>query len=210
MSTTRRVGTSSKLLGKGIYDLVEAARMIRRDPYTVAQWTQEEEPLHAVPDSPFLCFLDVISLYVISEFRRRNVSVKEIRRGSEYLTDKLHIPYPFAHQQLATAGEAFFGKIGEWYDVGKRGQGTFETMIRDVLQPIEYGEEELAEIWRPAQGVWVNPLVQAGTPCIDGTRVPTRLVADLTAAGDTLSEIAKDFALDISQIKAAVDYEMAA
>ncbi len=28
--------------------------MIRRDPYTVARWTQGEHPLHVVPNSPRL------------------------------------------------------------------------------------------------------------------------------------------------------------
>ena len=54
MSTARGVYASTKLLGRGIYDLVEAARMIRRDPYTVARWTQGEHPLHVVPNSPRL------------------------------------------------------------------------------------------------------------------------------------------------------------
>ena len=184
--------------------------MIRRDPYTVARWTQGEHPLHVVPNSPRFTFLDVISLYVISELRRRNVSMEDIRRGGEYLAEKRHIPYPFAHQQLATAGRAFLGNVGEWRDVGKRGQGTFEIMIQDVLRPIEFGSDELAAVWRPAEGVWVNPLIQAGAPCIDGTRVPTRLISDLAAVGERLSDISEDLALDISQLKAAVDYEDAA
>ncbi len=210
MSTARGVYASTKLLGRGIYDLVEAARMIRRDPYTVARWTQGEHPLHVVPNSPRFTFLDVISLYVISELRRRNVSMEDIRKGGEYLAEKRHIPYPFAHQQLATAGRAFLGNVGEWRDVGKRGQGTFEIIIQDVLRPIEFGSDELAAVWRPAEGVWVNPLIQAGAPCIDGTRVPTRLISDLAAVGERLSDISEDLALDISQLKAAVDYEDAA
>lgn len=210
MKESKGVDASSKLLGKGIYDVVDAARMIRRDPYTVVRWVLGERPLHVAPQLPLLCFLDVISLYVISELRRNGVSFREIRRGSEYLTRKLNTSYPFAHKRLATAGEAFLAEIEEWLDVGKHGQHAFQITIQDVLQPIDYGGEELATIWRPAEGVWVNPLVQAGAPCIDGTRVPTRLIADLTTAGENPMDLAEDFALNVSQINDAVAYEEAA
>lgn len=207
----------TQLLGRGIYDLVEAARMLQRDPYTIARWTQGAESLHPV-SQPSLCFLDVISLHVISRLRQENVPLKEIRRGGRYLANKLNTPYPFAHQQLATAGAAFFGTLPEndesglenWYDLGKWGQGSFQETIQDVLQPIAFGSDQLARVWRPAEGVLVNPLVQAGAPCIEGTRVPTRLIADLISRGESATAIANDLDLEISQVKAAIAYEKAA
>ena len=124
--------------------------------------------------------------------------------------DKLRTPYPFAHQGLATVGKAFFGKVGQWVDVGKRGQGAFESLIESVLHPIEYGADGLATLWKPATGVSVDPLVQTGSPCIEGTRVPTRVVAEMAAAGDDLAEIADDFDLEVNQIEAAMAFEQAA
>ncbi len=201
---------STKLLGRGKYDLVEAARMIRRDPHTVARWTQAQPPLHSISASPHLTFLDLVSLYVISELRRRNVSIADIRRGGQYLAERLHTSYPFAHRDLASVGWSFFGKLGDWVDVGKRGQRAFPNTIESVLQPIAFGNDHLAQVWRPAKDVWINPLVQAGAPCINGTRVPTRLIADLVKAGEPLPAIAEDLNLDVSQVEAAVQYEEAA
>lgn len=208
--STRGADISNTLLGAGIYDLVDAARLIRRQPETVARWTQGPKPLHAVNPSGYFSFLDVVSLHVISELRQRGVSLGDVRRGGEYLTSQLDTCYPYAHRRLGTVGRAFFGKLGAWYDIGKRGQGAFETMIHEALQPIEYGSNELAAVWRPAAGVSINPLIQTGSPCIDGTRVPTRVVAEMAAAGDPTADIAVDFALDISQVKAALDYEQVA
>lgn len=210
MRPTEGANTSDTMLGKGVYDLVDVARLIRRQPETVARWTQGERSLHTVPPSAWFCFLDVISLYVISELRKRCIPLRDIRRGGEYLADKLDTRHPFAHQRLATVGGAFFGELGNWYDLGKRGQGTFEIMIEKVLNPIEYGLDDLAAIWRPTEGVWVNPLIQAGSPCIDGTRVPTRVVAGMAAAGEPTEDIAHDFALEIPQVEAALAYERAA
>ena len=210
MNTAKGVDASSPLLGKGIYDIVEVARMIRRDPGTVARWTQGEDPLYSGAQGGDFGFLDVVSLYVISQLRQRKVPIEEIRTGGEYLSGKLNTPYPFAHQRLATVGGAFFTELEDWYDVGKWGQGAFQTMIRHVLQPIEFGTDELARVWRPAAGVWINPRVQTGTPCIDGTRIPTRVLADLAAAGEPLEEIADDFDLNPAQVANALVYEKAA
>lgn len=202
--------TSERLLGRGIYDLLEVARMLRRDPETIGRWTRSKEPLHGVAATRIFSFLDVISLLVISELIDRGVSKREIRAGAEYLADKLDTHFPFAHEEIATAGAAFFGNVGAWVDVGKRGQGAFELVIRDFLRPIEYGANHLAAIWRPQPGVWVNPSVQAGAPCIEGTRVPTRIVADLRAAEEHPEDIAEDLLLDLTQVQAAIEYEHAA
>jgi uncharacterized protein (DUF433 family) len=210
MNKVAGVSRPSGLLGKGVYDVVDVAKILRRDPYTVARWTQGEDPLYHLPDSPLFCFLDVISLYVISELRRNHVSFEKIRRGSEYLNKKLDTPYPFAHQRLGTAGQAFFAEMEEWIDVGKYGQRAFQAMVQEALQPIKYGLGGLAAVWRPVSGVWINPLVQAGAPCIDGTRVPTQVVAALRAAGESPADIAEDLALDVSQINVAIEYEEAA
>ena len=83
-------------------------------------------------------------------------------------------------------------------------------MIEGLLDPIEFGPDLYASIWRPTNGVWLNPKVQAGAPCIDGTRVPTRVVADLEAVGEHIEDIADDLSLDITQVHAALQYELAA
>ncbi|MCY4621328.1 MAG: DUF433 domain-containing protein [bacterium] len=198
------------LLGRGIYDIAEAARVVGRHPETVARWTRGANPLHPVESDRILSFLDLISLWVISELLRRGVPRRQIRAGGEYLAKHVGTDYPFAHQGLATVGDGFFGEFEAWVDVGKGGQRSFPEVIEDLLSPIEFGPDLLASIWRPANGVWLNPKVQAGAPCIDGTRVPTSVVADLKAVGDHIEDIADDLSLDITQVRAALQYELAA
>lgn len=198
------------LLGRGIYDVAEVSRIVRRHPETVGRWTRGADPLHHVESDLIISFLDLISLWVISELIRRGVPKREIRVGGEYVAEHAGTNYPFAHQSLATVGAGFFGQFGAWVDVGKGGQGSFPEVIEELLSPIEFGPDLHASIWRPAEGVWLNPEVQAGAPCVDGTRVPTRAIADLEAAGDRVEDIADDLSLDIAQVRAAVQYELAA
>ena len=198
------------LLGRGIYDIDEAARIVSRHPETVARWTRGTDPLHHVESDRILSFLDLISLWVISELIRRGVPRREIRAGGAYVARNVGTNFPFAHRDLATVGAGFFGKFKEWVDVGKGSQGSFPVVIEELLSPIEFGSDLHASIWRPAKWVWLNPDVQAGAPCIDGTRVPTKVIADLEAVGDHIEDIADDLSLDITQVRAALQYERAA
>ena len=198
------------LLGRGIYDIAEAARIVGRHPETVARWTRGTDPLHHVEDDRIISFLDLISLWVISELARRGVPRPEIRAGGKYVAENVGTPYPFAHQKLATVGAGFFSEFEAWVDVGKGGQGSFPEVIEGLLNPIEFGPDLLASIWRPTNGVWLNPNVQAGAPCIDGTRVPTKVVASLKAVGEHVEDIADDLRLEVTQVHAALQYELAA
>ncbi len=210
MIANGEVPDAAPLLGKGVYDIAEVARIVRRHPETIARWARSTEPLHPVNGDRIMSFLDLISLWVISELIRRGVPQREIRAGGEYVATRVGTGYPFAHQELATVGTGFFGRFGVWVDVGKGGQGSFPAVIRELLNPIEFGSDRHASIWRPADGVWLNPKVQAGAPCIEGTRVPTKVIADLDSAGDTIEDIAEDLRLNIGQVRTALEYERAA
>jgi uncharacterized protein (DUF433 family) len=205
------------LLGLGIYDVVEVAELIHRAPLTVARWTtrsrQSKSFLEPRSDGVFV-FHDLISLYVISELLRRGVKRTAILAGRDYLTRSLETEYPFAHRRLATVGDAFFAEIhGDWIDAGKWGQAAFKEIVEPLVRPIDFGSNELASVWRPARLVWINPRIQAGTPCVEGTRVPTRQLADLVTAkalsdrAEEYEEVADDYALTVEQVQAAIEFE---
>lgn len=206
--------TEPTLLGAGIYDLTEAARLVGRAADTIARWVRGPEALHQVRDSKILNFLDLISLLVISELVQRRVPKPEIRGGGEFLSRRLSTDYPFAHKDIATAGAAWFGKFGDWggdwVDVGKGGQLAFQQTIRDYLKPVLYGEDDLASVWKPRPRILINPEVQAGAPCIEGTRVPTRVIAELAKTPEDYPQVASDYRLTVDDVQSAVEYEIAA
>lgn len=206
MMVEHRDDSSTRLCGAGIYDLTEAARLVGRAADTIARWVRGAEALHRVRDAKILNFLDLISLLVISELVRRRVPKPEIIRGGEYLSRQLDTSYPFAHKDIATAGAALFGKFGDW--VG--GQLAFQDAIREYLKPISYGGDDLASAWRPRPRILVNPAIQAGAPCIEGTRVPTLMIAELAESPEDYQQIAGDYRLTVEDVQAAVEYELAA
>lgn len=204
---------TSELLGRGIYDPTEAARLIRVHPETLARWTTGRYPLVRPAFDRFFDFEDLVSLLVIAELWRRRVQTSEIRRGIEVLAQELGVDRPLAHidapPRLATVGRSFFAHIGEWADAGKGFQLAFQPMIEPVLRPLEYDTQGMAHLWRPLESVTATPIVQAGTPCIEATRVPTTTVEGLVRVGEDIEDIAFDFDLEIEQIQAALRFEAA-
>ncbi len=203
-------------LGRGIYDVKEIARLLNTGPARVTGWVSPRSARPALLEGQLgglFSFWDLISLRVIAELTHRRVPRRQIVRGAEHLSRALGTDRPFAHEDLATVGKAFFAQLsGDWEDVGLGGQLAFQTVIGPLINPITYNDKRMASIWRPHRHVWINPAVQAGAPCIEGTRVPTQLIAGLVGNDSSIAEIeniADDYCLTRDQVTAALDYELA-
>jgi uncharacterized protein (DUF433 family) len=201
------------LIGRGIYDATEAVRLTRVHPDVLARWTTGKDPLVTPALGQLFDFEDLVSLLVIAQLWRRNVHTDEIRRGIAALRDELGVDRPLAHidapQRLATVGSAFFANFGEWADAGKGWQLAFQPIIEPVLRPLEYDTHGMAQLWRPVPFVTATPVVQAGTPCVEATRVPTTTLEGLVRVGEDIEDIAFDFDLAVEQIEAALRFESA-
>ena len=133
------------LVGRGVYDVLEVARIIGRSPATVMCWTGGQDALHPIDHDRIISFVDLISLWVISELVRRGVPRGEVASGGRFLASKLNTGYPYAHRDLATVGAGFFRRdiddMESWVDVGGGEKGSFQTVIENLLRPIEYGAD---------------------------------------------------------------------
>ncbi len=204
-------------LGRGIYDINEVARLIRSGRTRVERWTRprrHKPPLLSGELDGLFSFWDLLSLRVIAELVRRRVPLGHIATGAEHLAEALGTDRPFAHRDLATVGAGFFAKTADdWDDAGLRGQLAFQEVIDPLLEPITFDDTNMASIWRPQEGVWINPAVQAGSPCVDGTRVPTHQLASLLGLDELddedLADACDDYRLTADQIRAAIRYELA-
>lgn len=204
---------SEVLIGRGIYDPSEVARLARVHPDTLARWTKGRQPLVPPTFDRFFDFEDLVSLLIVAELHRRSVPTTEIRLGIEKLADELGVGKPLAHidarDRLATVGRSFFANLDEWVDAGKGMQGVFQPVIEPVLKPLEYSTSGMANLWRPIERVTATPIVQAGTPCVEKTRVPTSTLAGLVKVGEDIEDIADDLDLLVEEVEAALKFEAA-
>lgn len=200
-------------LNRGMYDVVEAARLVRVSPNTIVDWAypKRNRPALVEPSLKNLySFLDLISLHIVATLSKRDVRLKEIAIGVQSLRVELGTEWPLAHRELATVGRAFFAQgltKQEWVDVGKGGQLALQELVEPEIRKIEYGPDYLATIWRPQDRIWLNPRVQAGASCIDSTRIPTSTIWSIVESGDHPLDVASDYDLQVEDVMAALEFE---
>ena len=195
-------------IGRGLYDLAEASYLLAKHPDTLASWILKIRGSSRT-GTRTLSFLDLISLQVVSELRRRGLAWERIETGITWLSETLSTEHPLAHKGLATAGREFFAEVEGWLDAGQGGQLAFDEVIIPTLKPIDFDELGLARRWRPSDHVLLDPEIQAGAPCVTGTRVPTAVVFDLFGTGLTEADIADEFDLTEAQVFGAIRFENA-
>lgn len=206
---------AATLVGAGVYDAQEVAHLLALPVECIVRWAVPDR--HRLPPvvAPSLdrafSFLDLVSLAVAGELWHRRVSEVDMRQGVKYLKELTGYERPLAHRNvvetLATSGQAFIAELdGGWYDLGKGGQGAFKEIVRIYLERITYDDLGTARLWKPAPYVVLDPRIQAGAPCVEGTRIPTETIAAMTEA-DPPELVAQDLELTVEQVLAATKFE---
>lgn len=202
------------LLGRGIYDIAEVARLVRRSSDEIAGWavaTRGRDPLLIPRQRRLLSFYDLVTAFVVAELRRRDVPLRKIRDARRVLAEHYALDWPLAYgailNKLANVGSDVYVEIDEWIDASAGGQRAFQQVIEPLLHHLTFDAEGMADQWRPRAGVLIAPAVQAGAPCIEGTRITTEFIGDLVRGGEDVADVARDFDLDQAQVLAALEFE---
>ncbi len=203
------------LLDAGVYDAREVAHLLGQHPEVVVRWSVPDGKGRPAVVPPSLdrafSFVDLVSFAVAGELWRRHVPEADMRSGVELLTRETGFDRPLAQRQvvekLATCSVTLLGDLGDgWYDLGKGGQGVFEDIVRIDMKFIAFDELGVATRWQPNPRVSLDPRVQAGAPCISGTRIPTAVVAAMLE-NDPADVVADDLDLELALVLAAAEFE---
>ena len=136
---------------------------------------------------PDYAFTDLVSLFVVRELRKLGLPRRIIREAEAHMRDVLGLDRPLSREDISTDKvEVFFatgnGQIESANPSSKRhrtGQQTSRIMIAAYLHDVRYGEDGTAASWSPSPGVVLDPQIQFGEPVLDGTRLPTRALAEV-------------------------------
>ena len=210
---------------EGIYEPAKAARYLKASQHSefiypfnstkLIRWIRRglgnRELVEAPGKSLLIDFEDLISMRVIAALRSVGMTWAAIRESEAWLRDMTRLRQPFATEPLwAGQGEVF----AEWGDRmisgARRGQMALD-LIRQYLIPIHgllFDEESHRPTsWEPYKDVLLQPAVQFGAPCIKGTRIPTRTVAGMVDAGDSVEWVAQSYNISIKIVLAACEWE---
>lgn len=200
------------------YRPTDAARMVGLRPSTARGWLQQAgaDPAggHAVS------FISLVEMVMVREIRRETkLSMQAVRKHVAEAARILNTPHPLARRRFLVDGKHLFvGLSGDgdapFMELGTSGQIALEAVLVDraqVLDFLEPGDNDFACRWYPLgrdRDVVVDPAVGWGTPVVMGTRIFTRtLVQAVRAEGDDVQRVADLYELNVSQVRAAMEYE---
>ena len=216
---TTKLDPTDPRLSQGIFTLRESAAYLGVPKSTLHHWAL---PSKAWPSLITYCngagreanipFVGFAEAYVLSAFRRAGVPMQRIRPAVARLASEIGVDHALASERLYTDGAEVLYDYASKQDgdlieltVVRTGQKQFSDLVREYLQRVRYGDDGwVAELELPTYGraqVVVNPRRAFGLPLLvhGGARVED--LVDRFKAGDSVAEIADDFAVPEPEVE---------
>ncbi len=215
------------------YTIAEAAHHLSVPSATTRYWATGQGPYPALIEIPkvrpgdpaLLSFLNLVELHVLAAIRRKHtVPMPKVRTAIEYLSkhtkrkaDKRH---PLISEQLQTDGlDLFIERFGELVNISESGQIAMREVMQAALQRIERDQHGIpiklypftrSSIDHAPALVVIDPALSAGRPVITGTGLATEVIAERYKAGESVSDLAKDYERKEEEIEEAIRCELKA
>lgn len=158
-------------------------------------------------------FMDLVEVLVISGLRSKGFSTRTVRQINEYCQLALWKPRPLVTETFKVQGKDVFVQMSEsphLLNVSKQqGMQAWEDALDPFLESVDF-EQELAHRWWPLgrnYPIVIDPDYGYGFPTVLKTGVRTEIVAERARMEESVEEIAYDFDLTETEVKAALEYE---
>ncbi|MUG94178.1 DUF433 domain-containing protein [Scytonema sp. UIC 10036] len=216
----------------GTYSAAEAVHYLRVPYSTVRSWvfgaryktklgSKRFQPVITIPevDKRLLSFTNLVELHVLNAIRRyHQVPLEKVRQGVAYLQKSYGMEHPLAYKKLYTDGiDLFIEHLGNLVNASRNGQLAIPEIVQIYLKRIEWDETDLPTKLYPftrtkeselPRLIVINPTVSFGQPVLEGTGVPTSILALRYAAGESIEDLAVDYDCDRLKIEEAIRYEL--
>lgn len=161
--------------------------------------------------------------HVLDALRRQHqVSLQKIRQALATL-GRLPPPpepsrHPLAHHRFATDGKHLLvEKLGQLINLNEQGQLEMEAALDQHLRRIDWAKDgspaKLFPFTRKRQpdeprAIVIDPGVSFGRPVLAGSGIATAVIAERYKAGESISELAKDYGRKALEIEEAIRCEL--
>lgn len=211
-------------LGLGVYNLTEVARYTQLHGSRVRAWFKGRtsgagrghvfcSDYRPVRNGQAVSFYDLIDVLVAGQFRELGVSLHIVRAAYSLLQHRFDTRHPFCHRDLYTDGKKIFLLTADELDDSVLSEVVsnqqFFSHVRDYLTQVDYGEASaMAERWRIAAGIVLDPRISLGKPVIAGTGITSFVVANAYKANrEDVGLVADLFDIDEADVLRAVEFE---
>lgn len=191
---------------------IRRERFIGPSSRHIHYWIRRSAKIQGRQDHFALNFEQMIRARMIVFFRAQGLSLQKIMAAESEMQRVTRQPQPFVTEQLWSSSSDVFFHFEELMRTATRPhQLAFEKVIREFMTPINHGlefdESGMTQRWRPMPGVLIDPEIQFGSPCIEGTRVETEALWSFHQNGEDARSLADLYALEPEQIEAGLDWE---
>lgn len=168
-----------------------------------------------------LSFINLVETHVLNAIRKEHeIRLPKIRQAIGFLKNKLHSKHPLADQQFETDNlDLFVQKYGRLINITQEGQLAMRSVLQSFLKRIKRDAQGMpvklylftrrGEDIEP-MAVVVDPTVSFGRPVLEGTGIPTEILAQRYKAGDSYDQLAEDYGRPKEEIEEAIRYELKA
>ena len=208
-------------LGKGIYGIAEAARLLRRPSRQVGRWangytykrtydraTRPPVLQTARQDAAGMTFHGLIELFFVREYTSAGVPLQHVRDTATALA-KEYGENPFAAKKLIKNGKRLLA-ISEFGLIMPSACQLVAEFADELVEEFEF-VDDFVGIWRPKEGehdVVVDPARSLGEPILDATGTPTRTVFRTFLKEQDFARVADHYDLSAAQVKKVVEFEL--
>lgn len=207
------------------YGVADAAAYLHVPRATIRAWVFGQRgglgPVVKPAGGRLLSFRNLVELFVLAAIRRRHgLPMRHVRSAVRYLQQRFGQPHPLADQEMLTDGVSLFiDCLGRLVTVSEPGQLAMKAALLAVLQRIERdvsGPLRIYPFGRTSEPspesprvVFVDPRVQFGRPCLEGTSIPIAALRERWVAGDSIARLAHDYGVAEDAIERGLQFATA-
>jgi uncharacterized protein (DUF433 family)/DNA-binding transcriptional MerR regulator len=196
----------------GFFTAAEAARIAKVPRTTVDYWARTGlvEPSQRRERPRLYAFADLRDLVTVRRLRDAGALLPKIREALAVIRTVDSSERLAGAELLVVGGNVIYRNRAqgvEPVDVNMGNQRVLAVTMDSIFQELGAPDPLRREL-RPRPGVVIDPEVRGGTPVLQGTRIPTQLVAELVDDDMTPADVIALYpALTSERIDAAVAYE---
>jgi uncharacterized protein (DUF433 family) len=214
------------------YTIPEAARYLSMPAATLKSWvagrpytTLMKGPTwwdnlinRPDPNDPRLSFSNLTEAFVLLALRKQyRVKMPDVRIALDYSKHKLGVNRVLLSKDLRVAqGSLFLQRMSELINVGVGGQVVMPEILDAYLQRIEWSEDDLPLSIFPftraghldsTRLLKISSRIAFGRPIVERKAIKTSVIAERFKAGDSISDLAEDYDLEVFEVEEALRYE---
>jgi len=216
------------------YSVAEAARYLKVAPATLRSWfvgrpypkgtgTAHSSPLIRPVKNPppTLSFWNLIEAHVLRSLRTdHSVKMEALRHAIRYAEHSLKIDRLLLRPELRTnAGKVLLERYGELIELSASGQVAMRRLFEEHLARVRWDEWKFpvrlfpvtsGDVIGAAKPIAIDAHIAFGRPVLAEKGITTGAIVERIDAGESVADLAEDYALSENEIVEAVLYERAA